>query len=205
MILPLQITFRNMDSSEPVERRIRDEVAKLETFYDRIMSCRVMVELPERHHRAGSLYHVRIDIKVPHGELVVEREPGLHSTAQDIDEEKAAKHLEAHAPHKDLSLAIRDAFQKAGRRLQDYARRQRGDTKVHAPTNVGRVARLVPDENHGFLETPDEREVYFHRNAVLHGAFDRLKAGDKVRFDEVMGEQGPQASSVRLVRKHRAA
>lgn len=32
MILSLQITFRNMASSEPVERRAREEVAKLETF-----------------------------------------------------------------------------------------------------------------------------------------------------------------------------
>jgi ribosome-associated translation inhibitor RaiA/cold shock CspA family protein len=205
MILPLQITFRNMDSSEPVERIISEEVAKLETFYSRVISCRVMVEMPEHHHKAGSLYHIRIDMKVPHGELVVEREPGLHGTAQDIDEEKATKHLEAHAPHKDLFLAIRDAFQKAGRRLQDYARRQRGDTKIHAPASAGRVTRLVPDENCGFLATPDQREVYFHRNAVLHGAFDRLKVRDEVRFAEEMGEQGPQASSVRLVRKHLAA
>ena len=96
-----------------------------------------MVELPERHHKAGSLNHVLIDMKVPHGELVIERESGFHGGAQDIDEEKAAKHLEAHAPHKDLSLAIRDAFQKAGRWLQDYARRQRGDTKIHAPAIRG--------------------------------------------------------------------
>jgi cold shock CspA family protein/ribosome-associated translation inhibitor RaiA len=205
MILPLQITFRNMDSSEPVEHRIRKEVAKLGTFYDRIVSCRVMVELPERHHKAGSLYHVRIDMKVPRGELVVEREPGLHGGAQDIGEEKDTKYLEVHVPHKDLLLAIRDAFRKAGRQLQDYARRQRGDTKSHPPANAGRVTRLLPDENCGFFETPDRREIYFHRNAVLHGAFDRLKVGDEVRFAEEMGEQGPQASTVRFVRKHRAA
>ena len=205
MILPPQITFRNMDSSEPVESRIRTEIAKLETFYDRIISCRVMVELPERHHKAGSLSHIRIDVKVPRGELVVEREPGLHGSAQDIDEEKATKHLETHAPHKDIFLAIRDAFQKAGRRLQDYARRQRGDIKAHAPAGVGRVIRLVPAENKGFLETPDQREVYFHRDAVLHLGFDRLKVGDEVRFAEEMGEQGPQATLLRLVRKHRAA
>jgi cold shock CspA family protein/ribosome-associated translation inhibitor RaiA len=205
MVLPLQITFRNMEPSGSVEREIREEVAKLEAFYSRIMGCRVMVEVPERHRRAGNLYHIRIDMTVPRGELVIEREPELHGEAQDIDEEKATKHLEVDVPHKDVLLAVRDAFRKATRRLQDYARRQRGDTKLHAPASAGRVTRIVPDRNCGFLETPDQREVYFHRNAVLGGAFDRLRVGDEVRFSEEMGEQGPQASSLRLARKQRAA
>lgn len=205
MILPVQITFRNLESSEPLDTLIRGEVAELEKYYDRITSCRVVVEVPERHHRSGSIYHVRIDLGVPGGEVVVKEGPSLHGAAQDTEEEKAEKHLEVDVPHKDVRLAVRDAFRKARRRLQDYARRQRGDVKTHAPALDGRVTRLFPDEGYGFLRAPDEREVYFHRNAVLQDAFDHLKVGTEVHFAEEMGEKGPQASSVRIARKHRAA
>ncbi len=51
MILPLQISFRNMKPSEAVEGRIREETAKLETFYKEIMHCRVVVELPHKQDR----------------------------------------------------------------------------------------------------------------------------------------------------------
>jgi hypothetical protein len=40
-------------------------------------------------------------------------------------------HLEANPQHKDVDVVIRDAFEAARRRLQDYARRQRGQVKVH--------------------------------------------------------------------------
>ncbi len=201
--LPVQITFRNMQPDERVEAWIRKEAAKLETFYDRIMSCRVLVEVPHRRHLHGRLYHIRVDLIIPGGELVVKEQPSLHSSIQQIDEEQAEKHLELQAPHKDVRQAINDAFKAAGRRLQDYARRQRGSVKTHEPTPRGRVSRLLPEEDYGFLETPGGREIYFHRNSVLHGAFNHLKVGDAVSFVEEQGEKGAQASTVRLVHKHK--
>ncbi len=82
MILPIQITFRNMEPSAKAEEWIRKEAAKLDEFYNHIMACRIVVELPSRHRKFGSLYHVRIDLTVPGGELVVKREPSLHSSTQ---------------------------------------------------------------------------------------------------------------------------
>jgi cold shock CspA family protein len=35
-------------------------------------------------------------------------------------------------------------------------------------------------------------EIYFHRNAVLDGAFDRLSIGSEVAFVEEEGEKGPR-------------
>ena len=87
MIIPLQISFRNMKVSDVVDARIREEVAKLETFYKGIMHCRVVVELPHRHHKSGDLYHVRIDMTVPGAELVVKREPSLYSSVRQSDTE----------------------------------------------------------------------------------------------------------------------
>lgn len=51
----LQITFRNIESSEIAEEWIRMEIAKLSTFYNRIMGRRVAVEMPHRHHRGAAL------------------------------------------------------------------------------------------------------------------------------------------------------
>jgi len=56
MQLPVQITFRNMDSSAAVEARIREEVEKLAEFYDSIMGCRVMVEMPHKHRQRGNAF-----------------------------------------------------------------------------------------------------------------------------------------------------
>jgi len=199
MILPVQIAFRNMKPSEAIDARVREEVAKLETFYQGIMHCRVVVELPHKHHKKGDLYHVRIDMTVPGAELVVKREPSLHAALRQVDSEEESKSYEAHAAHKDVFVVIRDAFKEARRQLQDFARRERGQTKLHVPQASGQVTKLFPDEEYGFLETPEGSEVYFHKNSVLNDAFNRLKIGAKVTFSEELGEKGAQASTVRAV------
>lgn len=179
MQTPLQITFRNMEPSAAVEARVRDRVEKLDRYYDRIMGCHVVVESPHRHHHQGKVFHVRIDLTVPRGEIVVKRE------AED-----------GHA-HEDVFVAVRDAFDAMQRQLQDYARQQRGAVKAHEASPRGRVVRLFPDEGYGFIETPDAREIYFHRNTVVSGDFTRLEVGSPVEFVEEAGEKGPQASTVR--------
>lgn len=183
MQLPLQVTFRNMDPSVAIEAAIREKADKLDEFYERIMGCRVVIEAPHRHHHKGKLFHVRVDLTVPGGEIVVNREPSQH------------------AAHEDVYVAIRDAFGAARRKLQDYARRQRGVVKSHEPMPEARVARLFPEEGYGFIETADGREVYFHRNSLLDIDFDRLTEGTEVRFTEEQGKEGPQASTVRAIPK----
>lgn len=182
MQLPLQITFRHMEPSAAVETRLRARVARLERYYDRIMSCRVVVESPHRHRHQGQVFHVRIDVTVPEGEIVVNREPE-----------------ENHA-HEDVFVAIRDAFDAMQRRLQDYAREQRGAVKAHEPPPAGKIAQLFRKDGHGFIETSDGREIYFHGNAVVGGDFSDLDIGTRVEFVEEQGEKGPQASTVRPCR-----
>jgi cold shock CspA family protein/ribosome-associated translation inhibitor RaiA len=204
----LQITFRNMKPTEQVEKWIRAGAAKLDTLYSQLMGCRVMVEIPHRHHKAGSLYHVRIDLRVPGGEIVVKREPSLSGPARQSGKRATKKNMETQVPHKDLRTAVDDAFKAAARRLQDYARRQRGDVKSHEPLPEARVAQLFPGKGYGFLLSGDGHEVYFNENSVLGRAFARLKIGTTVRFAEEQGENGPQASTVRIVPKrgiHEAA
>lgn len=198
MKLPLQVTFRNVPPSATVEKWIQDEADKLETLYGRVMSCRVMVEIPHAHHRKGAPYHVRIDLTVPSGELVVKHQPTLSKRLQQRGEVQLKKTLELDTPHKNLRLAIHDAFQAAGRRLADYARRQTGRIKMHEPSLEGRVSRLAPEKGFGFLLTADGREVYFHKNSVLNRGFRRMSVGTHVVFSEERGDKGPQASTVRI-------
>lgn len=197
----LQITFRNMEPSKEIEEWIRAEAAKLDLLYRQLMGCRVMVEVPHRHHRKGSPYHIRIDLTVPRGEIVVKREPSLSARARQLGERQIEKHAEVKIPRKNLRIAIDEAFKAAGRRLQDYARRRRGDTKSHAQLPEARVGKIFPREGYGFLTSDDGREIYFHKNSLVGRAFSHLKVGTAVRFVEEAGDKGPQASTVRVVPK----
>jgi ribosome-associated translation inhibitor RaiA len=114
MPTPLQITFRNMPPSAAVRTNIEQHAERLARLHGRLMSCRVVIQAPHRHHHKGKLYHVSIDAKVPGTEIVVTRDPGGH-----------------HA-HQDVYVAVRDAFNALARRLEDVARIRRGDTKTHA-------------------------------------------------------------------------
>lgn len=199
----LQITFRNVESTEIAEEWIRAEVAKLSTFYNRIMGCRVAVEMPHRHHKRGRSYHVRIDLTVPGEEIVIKREPSLSPRVRRLGDAEIKKRHEVQTRHRNLGLAINDAFKAAARRLQDYARRHRGEVKSHSPLQVGRVSRLLQEEGYGFLTSDDGRGIYFHRNSVLNRAFPRLNVGTMVSFLEETGEKGLQASTVRIIGKGR--
>jgi len=110
MQIPLQITCRDIEHSEALEAHIRGKAEKLEEFFKHITSCRVVVEVPHKHHHQGKQFNVRIDIGVPGSEIVVNRD-----------------HAE------DVYVALRDAFDAAKRQLEDYARKIRGDIKTHEP------------------------------------------------------------------------
>jgi ribosomal subunit interface protein len=114
MQVPLQISFRNMDPSPAVEAIVREKAAKLDRFFERIVSCDVTIEAPHRHHHKGKLYKVRIDVGMPGNDVHVNQE-GPKNQA-----------------HEDVYVAIRDAFDAAVRQLEDHARKLRGDVKSRA-------------------------------------------------------------------------
>jgi cold shock CspA family protein/ribosome-associated translation inhibitor RaiA len=176
---PLQITSRDFTMTEAIEAQIRERAGSLEEFYERLTGCHVVLEAPVKHHMKGGPFSVRIDLRVPGKELSVTRQHGT-----------------------DLSIAVREAFDAAKRQLEDYAREQRHDIKSHAAPPVARVARIFHRDGYGFLETPDGREIYFHRNSVLHNHFDKLTPGTQVRYFEEMGDKGPQASTVEIAGPH---
>jgi ribosome-associated translation inhibitor RaiA len=132
-LTPVQTTFRHMTPSPSVEARIREETADLDLCFGRITSCHVIVDAPHQHHaQNGRTFHVSIEIHVPGTRIVVNRNPSQHSSLVQGQTEEWEKHLETQADHKDIYVCIRDAFQAARRRLDDYARVLRGDVKHHA-------------------------------------------------------------------------
>jgi dienelactone hydrolase/ribosome-associated translation inhibitor RaiA len=138
------VSFQDLPVSPELEGEILRNMSKLERFYDRITSCRVVLSSPHRHLRQGGLYNVRIDLTVPTEEIVVNREAGLD-----------------HA-HEDAHVAIRDAFKAARRRLQDHVRRERGDVKAHPPrgTETGpEEVPAAPPSDSGRARRPREHAV----------------------------------------------
>ena len=181
---PVEVSFHNMVHADALEADVRRHAAKLARFRERIVGCRVVVEAPNRHHRNGKLYSVRIDISAPGEDIVV-----THQGPRD----------QAHA---DPYVAVRDAFDAARRQLEDRARIDRGEVKTHEVPLHGTIRRMLPD--YGFIATSDGREIYFHRNSVVGGGFDALQPGQAVRLSIVHGESasGPQATTVHPVGKH---
>ena len=97
---------------------------------------------------------------------------------------------------------IRDAFDAVRRQLEDYTRRRRQDVKSHPVARTARVSKLFPAQDYGFLETPDRRQVYFHRNSLIDVDFAHLDIGTEVAYVEEQGEQVPQAARVTVGKHH---
>lgn len=116
MPVPLEIVTRQVALSPAARARIARLAGKLETFDERLHGCRVTVDVPQRFPAGRPVgYRVALQLSVPGENLVVRRQE---------------------APH--LDTAIQAAFLAAGRRLQDAARRRRGDVKRHRrPVSVG--------------------------------------------------------------------
>ncbi|MFO0827326.1 MAG: HPF/RaiA family ribosome-associated protein [Phycisphaerales bacterium] len=185
MQIPVMVAFEGVPESDAVQQAVQRHAQELEHFFNRITSCRVAIVKPHRHGQQGALYEVKIDLTVPGHEIVVSREHRFH-----------------HA-HEDVYVAMRDAFRAARRQLEEYVDRRRGDVKRRTGALRGRIVRVPPKSDFGFIAADDGREIYFHRNAIVNGEFAHLQPGDRVSFSEELGEQGPQATSIHVARQRR--
>jgi ribosomal subunit interface protein len=179
-MLPVQITMRDVPTSEALETIINDKAQKLTHFYQRILNCHVVIEVVQKHKRQGKLFGVRVDLTVPGKELVVNRKE---------DE--------------DLYLAINEAFHAIERQLEKYSHRRRGDIKKNYAdsTTRGQIARLFPEGGYGFIQGTDGEEFYFNEVSVAYTKFDKLVVGDIVQFLPQASNDGWQAHRV-MLEKH---
>lgn len=182
MQIPLTITYRHMTHSEALDAHIQGEAQKLEKFFERITRCRVTIEQPHLHRAKGRHFRVLVDVTMPGKEIVVGRDP--------------AEHFQFEDPY----MAVSESFAEVRRQMQDAARRRKARAERGRVSPLrGMVSRLEGD--HGFIQTEDGREIYFHQNSVLNGGFEKMEVGAKVRFQEEQGDNGPQASTVAVSSK----
>jgi len=183
MRIPLELSCVNIDKTDALETLVRAEVYRLERVCAYMISCRVSIERPQKHQRTGNPYRVRVNVRVPPGhDLVSRREAGEGDM------------------HEELATVVRQVFRAMQRQLRELTEKQRGHVKVHEEQQTTAVIEsVVPERDCGFLRTPDNRQIYFHRNSIVNSDFDDLEAGAGVWFSESMGEEGPQASTVRII------
>jgi cold shock CspA family protein/ribosome-associated translation inhibitor RaiA len=186
MQIPVEIAFHNLEKADWAEDAIRDHVARLEHMFERLTTCRVRVD--QRANNANNTIPpvVRIELGVPgHKDIVVAHEPD---------------HLQRKFQAPDLHNAINEAFRIAERRLGQFRDQLKDRTAAgtHEAANEmrGQVAEI--NEDFGFLLTASGGLLYFHRNSVLVGDFDKLETGDEVHYVEEMGDTGPTARKVRV-------
>ena len=107
MQTPATISFRNFPRSEAVASRIEEKICKLEQYYDRIISCRVVVQAPHRHNTKGKLYQVHIHLGLPGDDIVVGKDSAKNHS------------------HEDVYIAVRDSFEALRRQLKKHVRQIR--------------------------------------------------------------------------------
>ena len=183
MKIPLQISYRDVNKTDELEKLIREKTNKLEKVCDHITSCHIAVEKPQKFPNYGSPYRIRIDIRIPSGhEIVIKRASGEGNM------------------NKPLYSIVREGFEAARRKTKEVCKIQKSKIKTHpAQETVAIVSELFPENGYGFIKTVNGREIYFHKNSVLHNDFEKLKTGTGVRFFEEQGAKGPQASTVKIV------
>lgn len=184
MTIYTEISFRDMEPSPAVESLVNKYVQKLETSFAHITSCRITIEAPHKHRIRGNLFHVKVDVSVPQGELISARDAGVN------------------VAHEQIGVALRDAFQAVRKRLTRHKAKIRVDHHIPKTLPTGVLKKISHIDDFGIIETPAGREIYLHRNSLVTGDFDKLKIGDTLRFNEELGEKGPQASSAHWNGRH---
>ena len=177
MKVPFNIQFHGMEPSDAVETSAREHVHKLEVFAPDIMTCRVHIDLEQKHKTQGRPYGVRIDLTLPGHELVVNK-------VQD----------------EDVYVALRDAFDNMKRQLNEVVsvRKRHGQEKPHALELHGEIVRLDTEAGTGFIRTPEGDEYYFSRDNLAGTPFEHVMEGATVEFLPEVGKQGRQAKRVSL-------
>lgn len=165
--------MHGIERSNALYDAVREQAEKLDRYYDHIVSCRVVLELDGRHKRHGKQFTVRVELKVPGGEIDVTRE-----------------HDE------DVQAALQDAFDAARRKLESYAHGQGGDARRHPPEYTGRIQRIDAVQGCGFIMTDEGREYRFSRENVVTPSFEHLVVGTPVHFVGEVAAQGLEAKRV---------
>jgi cold shock CspA family protein/ribosome-associated translation inhibitor RaiA len=174
--MELKVEGKNLDMRKGWQEKIEEERDKLIRHYANfVLHLRVTIEATPGYKEGG--YEVHLIASVPQDTVVVKR-----------------------WGEKVRPLLV-EAFDVLGLQLKEIVRKKKNHKKkaksvktqgaVFDGNAPGTIRRLFPD--YGFIETPDEQEVFFHENSLKDLSFDDLNEGDTVIFAMEENEKGLQA------------
>jgi cold shock CspA family protein/ribosome-associated translation inhibitor RaiA len=165
----VRIDGRNLEILPEWREKIEEELARLQKHYHNpILHARVEI-IGTAHHRLGA-FEVHLVVSIPGDTITLMRQGDM------------------------VMPLVVEAFDVLDRRLAEHAQVVQQQIKTHEEVaQHGRVVRLFPDDDYGFIESDEGLEVYFHAHAVKKGKFSHLMPGTPVKFTQEAGDQGPQA------------
>jgi cold shock CspA family protein len=174
--MDIHINVRNTELLKEWEDKINEEVSKLESRYPEIIHDLRFTIIAPSHHRLGA-FEIRAVSTVPDDTIVVKNNGEL------------------------VVPLIVDVFNDLNRQLREYNRKRQHLMRQEILPEIGIVHRVVPGGEYGFIQSADGREIYFHKNSLKNLSYNDLREGDSVEFSAEEGEQGPQATWVKLKRR----
>ncbi len=165
----IHIEGQNLEILPEWREKIEAELARLQQHYHNpILHARVEI-IGTAHHRLGA-FEVHLVVNIPGDTITLMRQGDTV-----------------------IPLVV-EAFDALDRRLTQHSEEVQQKVKTHVEVaQRGKVARLFPADDYGFIETEDGLEVYFHAHAVKKGTFGHLTPGAAVTFAQEPGDKGPQA------------
>lgn len=176
--MELKIEARNVELRKGWQTRIEEEKDKLVKHYaGLVLHLRVSIEATAHHKEGG--FEIKLIATIPNDTVVVARKGDT------------------------VRPALTEAFDVLALQLKEKVRKKRKNIKnnvAEETDKVGVIRKLSPFESYGFITTFDNRDIYFHENALKNINMEQLAEGDSVLYGETIGDKGPQASWVRPVR-----
>jgi|SRR5210317_312086 cold shock CspA family protein/ribosome-associated translation inhibitor RaiA len=177
--MELKVEARNVELKKGWQMKIDDEKEKLLKHYAGfVLHLRVTIEATTHHKEGG--YEVKVVASVPNDTVVVTRKGEM------------------------VRPLLIEAFDVLSLQLKEILRKKRKSKKqaeaAAVSDSVGVINKVSPHESYGFITTFDDREIYFHENALKNVEIDDLVEGDSVIYGESLGDKGPQASWVRVAK-----
>jgi ribosome-associated translation inhibitor RaiA len=111
----VQISYHGLDPSPALNDVIAARAGRLAHLTDRVESLRVAVEAPNHRHRHGQQYRVRLELTLPGGDLIVDR--------NDVDDGE------------DVYVTVRRAFDALRRRVSTLEEKRRGRQRARVATS----------------------------------------------------------------------
>ncbi|MBB5348964.1 HPF/RaiA family ribosome-associated protein [Desulfoprunum benzoelyticum] len=177
--MELKIEARNVELRKSWQDKIEEEKEKIVRLYaNYVLHLRASIEATTHHKEGG--FEIKLIATVPNDTVVVVRRG------------------------ESVRPLLIEAFDVLTGNLKEILRKKRKTVKQSEADfegeKVGIIRKISPHESYGFITASDEREIYFHENALKNIAMEALSEGDSVVFGETIGDKGPQASWVRQTR-----